>query len=149
MIDHDNLEEFRDPQTYDLEDEGYPALHPPSHVPLFRRSTQGENPSHSPTLCLSPRDGSLALLQWVSDPRMLRQLAARTSDRHFSLDDLCLSETGLARLSHALVWLLTQATHLQIGERARNAPSQVEQRTCLEARELMQEHYQSVLKEFG
>jgi 2-polyprenyl-3-methyl-5-hydroxy-6-metoxy-1,4-benzoquinol methylase len=23
MIDHDNLEEFRDPQTYDLEDEGY------------------------------------------------------------------------------------------------------------------------------
>jgi 2-polyprenyl-3-methyl-5-hydroxy-6-metoxy-1,4-benzoquinol methylase len=25
MIDHDNLEEFRDPQTYDLEDEGYDA----------------------------------------------------------------------------------------------------------------------------
>ncbi len=23
MIDHDNLEEFRDPQTYDLEVEGY------------------------------------------------------------------------------------------------------------------------------
>ena len=23
MIDHDNLEEFRDPQIYDLEDEGY------------------------------------------------------------------------------------------------------------------------------
>jgi hypothetical protein len=23
MIDHDNLEEFRDPQTYDLEDGGY------------------------------------------------------------------------------------------------------------------------------
>src|SRR5438132_7485307 len=23
MIDHDNLEEFRDPQTYDLQDEGY------------------------------------------------------------------------------------------------------------------------------
>jgi hypothetical protein len=23
MIDHDHLEEFRDPQTYDLEDEGY------------------------------------------------------------------------------------------------------------------------------
>ena len=23
MIDHDNLEEFRDPQTFDLEDEGY------------------------------------------------------------------------------------------------------------------------------
>src|SRR5690348_14868826 len=23
MIDHDNLEEFRDPQTYDLEDNGY------------------------------------------------------------------------------------------------------------------------------
>ena len=23
MIDHDNLEDFRDPQTYDLEDEGY------------------------------------------------------------------------------------------------------------------------------
>ncbi len=23
MIDHDNLEEFRDPQTYDLVDEGY------------------------------------------------------------------------------------------------------------------------------
>ena len=25
MIDHDNLEEFRDPQTYDLQDEGYEA----------------------------------------------------------------------------------------------------------------------------
>jgi hypothetical protein len=23
MIDHDNLETLRDPQTYDLEDEGY------------------------------------------------------------------------------------------------------------------------------
>jgi len=26
MIDHDNLEEFRDPQTYDLQDEGYYML---------------------------------------------------------------------------------------------------------------------------
>src|SRR5260221_13928924 len=28
MIDHDNLEEFRDPQTYDLEDEGYEEDYP-------------------------------------------------------------------------------------------------------------------------
>ncbi len=28
MIDHDNLEEFRDPQTYDLEDEGYDEDYP-------------------------------------------------------------------------------------------------------------------------
>src|SRR5207248_4787355 len=28
MIDHDNLEEFRDPQTYDLVDEGYEEDYP-------------------------------------------------------------------------------------------------------------------------
>ncbi len=28
MIDHDNLEEFRDPQTYDLQDEGYEEDYP-------------------------------------------------------------------------------------------------------------------------
>ena len=26
MIDHDNLEDFRDAQTYDLQDEGYDGL---------------------------------------------------------------------------------------------------------------------------
>ncbi len=28
MIDHDNLEEFRDPQIYDLQDEGYEEDYP-------------------------------------------------------------------------------------------------------------------------
>jgi len=45
---------------------------------------------------LTPGDGSLALLQWVADPLVLRQLAAKASDRRFSLDDLCLPETCLA-----------------------------------------------------
>src|SRR2546421_6558637 len=50
----------------------------------------------------SPRHGSLALLQWVSDPLVLRKLAARASDSHLSLHDLCLPETGLAWLSCTL-----------------------------------------------
>lgn len=39
MIDHDNLEEFRDPQTYDLEDEGYRAISCKSAIQI-RRSTR-------------------------------------------------------------------------------------------------------------
>ncbi len=108
-----NLLEVRhpEPQTYTTPDRGQlvidsaatlrshdpnPALHPPFHVSPQGGSTRGEDASHGPALCLSPRDGSLALLQWVSDPLVLRQLAARSSDRHFSLDDLCLPETCLA-----------------------------------------------------
>ena len=50
-------------------------------------------------------------LEEFRDPHVLRHLAARPSDRRFSRHDLCLPETGLARLSHVLVWLLDQATN--------------------------------------
>src|SRR5579871_2174742 len=62
-----------------------------------RQSTRGEDLSHSPALCLSSGDGSLALLQWISNSLVLRRLAARAADRHFSLYDLCLPEAGLAK----------------------------------------------------
>src|SRR5579884_1628769 len=77
-----------------------PALHVPFHVPLQDRRAQREGAAHGPALCLSSGDGSLALLQWVSDTRVLRQLAAGTADGHFSGDDLCLQTTGLASNSY-------------------------------------------------
>ena len=53
MIDHDNLEEFRDPQTYDLQDEGYEEDYPLTE--LWARSLRG------PLLDLACGTGRMAL----------------------------------------------------------------------------------------
>src|SRR5713226_5737744 len=87
MIDHDNLEEFRDPQTYDLEDEGYYEDYPLTEQ--WARSLGG------PLLDLACGTGRMALRMAAQGyqvtgvdivPEMIDQARRKASARALSVD---------------------------------------------------------------
>src|SRR6266699_2299666 len=87
MIDHDNLEEFRDPQTYDLEDEGYDEDYPLTEQ--WARSLGG------PLLDLACGTGRMALRMAKLGyqvtgvdivPEMIAQARQKAAERSVSIE---------------------------------------------------------------